>query len=207
MHRRLLGLTVLGAGDCATAYPRAIEASMICTADPAHQAPPFVMACAGDSGGPVITQTTSGPVQIGVTSWGAEVMDVDCGQRSLPNVAMRVSSFAAFINRAKPIIEPYSTGHGSRGPRIVGVARVGKTVTCKPPRFAGAPFKLFFDWKVGRNVKVVPIRSHHGPRLKITKAIFESSRPAGHRSLFCTVTARNAGGSVGTSLGSALMKR
>jgi Trypsin len=200
-------LTVLGAGDCAKAYPRAIEASMICTGDPAHQAPLFVMACAGDSGGPVIAQTPSGPVQLGITSWGAEVMEVDCGQQSLPNVAMRVSSFASFINKAKPVIEPYSTGHGSRGPRIVGVAHVGNTVTCKPPQFAGAPFELSYDWNVGRNERLVPIRSHHGPRLKITKAIYERALPAGHRSLYCTVTARNAGGSVGTSLGSARMKR
>ena len=200
-------LTVLGAGDCAKAYPRAIDASMICTADPAHQAPPFVTACAGDSGGPVIIQTPNGPVQVGITSWGPEVMNVDCGQRSLPNVAMRVSSFASFINRAKPVIEPYTTGHGPRGPRIVGVARVGNTVTCKPPKIAGAPFGLSYDWMVGRNVEVVPIRFHHGPRLKITKAIFERSRPAGHRTLFCTVTARNAGGSLGTSLGGARLKR
>jgi hypothetical protein len=199
-------LTVLGAGDCAKAYPKAIEASMICTADPAHQAPPFVMACPGDSGGPVIAQTPNGPVQVGITSWGGEVMDADCGQRSLPNVAMRVSSFASFINRAKPVIEPYTTGHGHPGPSITGVARVGHTVTCKPPKIAGAPFRLSYDWMVGRNAKVVTLRSHRAARLKITKAIFERSLPAGHRSLFCTVTARNAGGSLGTSLGSARMK-
>jgi hypothetical protein len=53
----------------------------------------------------------------------------------------------------------------------------------------------------GRTAAVmVPIRSHRGPRMKITKAIFERSRPAGHRRLFCTVTARNAGGSLGTAL-------
>jgi trypsin len=200
-------LTVLGAGDCAKAYPRAIEASMICTADPAHQAPPFVMACPGDSGGPVIAQTPGGPVQFGITSWGAEVMEVECGQRSLPSVAMRVSSFASFINRANPVIEPQSTGHGPRGPRIVGVARVGHTVTCKAPKFAGAPYRLSYDWMVGRNERVLPIPSRHGPRLKITKAIFKRALPAGHRSLFCTVTARNAGGSVGTPLGGAVMKR
>jgi hypothetical protein len=179
---------------------------MICTADPAHQAPPFVMACPGDSGGPVIAQTPGGPVQLGVTSWGAEVMEVECGQRSLPNVAMRVSSFASFINRAHPVIEPQSTGHGPRGPRIVGVARVGHTVTRKAPKFAGAPYSLSYHWMVGRNERVLPIPSRHGPRLKITKAIFERALPAGHRSLFCTVTARNAGGSVGTPLGGTTMK-
>ena len=120
---------------------------------------------------------------------------------------MRVSSFASFINRAKPVIEPYTTGHGPRGPRIVGVARVGNTVTCKPPKIIGAPFKLSYDWKVGRNVNVVPIRSHHGARLKITKAIYESSRPARFRSLFCTATARNAGGSLSTGLTSVRMKK
>src|SRR6478609_230311 len=43
-------LSVLGASDCKKAYPRAIQATMICTTDAAHQAPPFVMACPGDSG-------------------------------------------------------------------------------------------------------------------------------------------------------------
>ena len=88
----------------------AIAASMICTADRAHQAPPFVSACPGDSGGPVIVQTPGGPVQLGVTSWGEETMEIACGQRALPDVAMRVSSFSAFINQANPVIQPYTTG-------------------------------------------------------------------------------------------------
>jgi secreted trypsin-like serine protease len=200
-------LAVLGASDCATAYPRAIKASMICTADPAHQAPPYVMACPGDSGGPVIVQTPSGPVQIGVTSWGAEVMEVQCGQGSLPNVAMRVSSFASFINQKKPVIEPYTTGKGHRQPRIVGAARVGSTVTCKPPTLGGAPLKLSYEWSVGRNGAIVPLRGTHGPMLKITKAIFKRALPAEGRILFCTVTARNAGGSFKSGLSSAPLKQ
>jgi hypothetical protein len=198
---------VLGASDCETAYPRAIEASMICTTDPVHQAPPFVMACPGDSGGPVIVQTPSGPVQIGVTSWGAEVMEVQCGERSLPNVAMRVSSFASFINQKNPVIEPYTTGKAPRHARIVGVARLGNTVTCKPPKLGGAPFKLSYEWSVGRNENVVPIRSAHGATLKITKAVYERSLPAGSRILFCIVTARNAGGSFESGLTSARLKK
>jgi secreted trypsin-like serine protease len=138
-------LTVLGASDCERAYPRAIEASMICTADRVHQAPPFVMACPGDSGGPVVVQTPGGPVQVGITSWGAEVMDVGCGQRALPDVAMRVSSFSAFIDQRTPHIQPYTTGPGFRHTRIVGVARIGNTVTCKPPKLRGAPFTLSYE--------------------------------------------------------------
>jgi secreted trypsin-like serine protease len=201
-------LGVLGASDCRKAYPRAIEATMICTSDPAHQAPPFVMACPGDSGGPVLVQTPSGPVQIGVTSWGAEVMEVGCGQGPLPDVAMRVSSFASFIRRAKPIIQPYTTGPGFRHTRIVGVARVGNTVTCKPPKIGGAPFKLSYQWSVGRNSGVEPIpHATHGSKLKITKAIYKSARPPEGRILFCTATARNAGGSLDTGLTGARLKK
>jgi secreted trypsin-like serine protease len=201
-------LAVQSAGDCAKAYPRAIQASMICTVDPSHQAPPFVMACPGDSGGPVIVQTPSGPVQVGVTSWGAEVMEVPCGARPLPDVAMRVSSFASFINKSNPVIEPQTTGHGPGGPRIVGVPRVGNTVTCKPPRVTGAPLRFTYVWSVGRGGAIVPIpHAHHGATLTITKAIFQSAHPAVHRSLFCTATAHNAGGSLGTGLGETRLKQ
>ena len=181
---------------------------MLCTSDPAHQAPPFVMACPGDSGGPVIAQTPTGPVQLGITSWGAEVMEVACGQRSLPNVAMRVSSFASFINQATPVIQPYTTGHGFRHTRITGDARLGNTVTCKPPKLAGAPLKLSYEWSVGTNTGTFKaIRHAHGATLKITNAIYNSARPANYRALFCVATARNAGGSLDTGLTSIRMKK
>jgi secreted trypsin-like serine protease len=200
-------LSVLGAGDCQKAYPRAIEAAMLCTADSTHQAAPFVMACPGDSGGPTIVQTPGGPVQIGVNSWGAEVMEVGCGERALPDVAMRVSSFASFINQAKPVIQPYTTGPGSRHTRIVGVARVGNTVTCALPKIGGGPFKTTYEWSVGRNADIVPIHGAHGPKLRITKAIYQRSQPAVARIVYCTATAHNAGGSLGTGLTSARLKK
>jgi secreted trypsin-like serine protease len=201
-------LGVLGASDCDKAYPRAIQATMICTADPAHQAPPFVTACPGDSGGPIIAQTPAGPVQIGVTSWGAEVMEVGCGLRLLPNVAMRVSSYAAFIDQAKPVIQPYTTGPGFRHTRITGEARIGNTVTCKTPKLHGAPLKLSYEWSVGTSTgSIRPLRHASGRTLKITNAIYNSARPTQYRSLFCAATARNAGGSLGTGLTSVRMKK
>jgi len=201
-------LSVLGASDCKKAYPRAIQATMICTTDAAHQAPPFVMACPGDSGGPVIAQTATGPVQLGVTSWGGEVMEVGCGQRALPNVAMRVSSYASFINRAKPAIQPYTTGPGIRHTRIVGEARVGNTVTCKPPKLAGAPLKLSYEWSVGTKTGGFrPLRHARRPTLKITNTIYNSAGPADYRPLFCIATARNAGGSLRTGLSSTRMRK
>ena len=201
-------LSVLAANACKQAYPRAIQPTMLCTADSAHQAPPFVMACPGDSGGPVIAQTATGPVQLGVTSWGGEVMEVGCGERALPNVAMRVSSYASFINQAKPAIEPYTTGPGSRHTSISGPARIGDTVTCAPPKLAGAPLKLSYEWSLGTNtgsIKAIP--GVHGATMKITKALYDRGRPKEFRSLFCAATARNAGGSLDTGLVSIRMKK
>jgi secreted trypsin-like serine protease len=200
-------LSVIGAGDCAKSYPRAITATMICTADRANQVAPFVMGCPGDSGGPTIVPTPGGPVQIGVNSWGAEVMEVGCGERALPDVAMRVSSFASFINQVKPVIQPYTTG-GFRHTRIVGRGRIGNTVTCTPPKLGGAPFKLSYEWSVGNNEGgFTPLRHAHGAKLKITKAIFDTAQPPQFRSLYCIATARNAGGSLNTGLTSVRLKK
>ncbi|HEY6889812.1 MAG TPA: hypothetical protein VI300_18575, partial [Solirubrobacter sp.] len=133
---------------------------------------------------------------------------VGCGQRSLPNVAMRVSSYASFINQAKPVIQPYTTGPGFRHTRIVGKGRIGNTVTCKPPKLAGAPLKLSYEWSVGTSTGgFKALRHAHGATLEITKAIFNSARPAEFRNLYCTATARNAGGSLGTGLTSVRMKK
>jgi secreted trypsin-like serine protease len=201
-------LSVLGTSDCKKAYSRAVTATMICTADPAHQVAPFVTGCAGDSGGPEIVQTPNGPVQVGITSWGAEVMENACGQSPLPNVAMRVSSFASFIHKANPVIEPHTTGRGFRHTRIAGIARVGNTVTCQPPKIAGAPFKLTYEWGVGTDTgSILTLRRARGPKLKITKAIYKRATPAVNRRLFCAATARNAGGSLATGLTSVRMKK
>src|SRR5215216_2509399 len=106
---------------------------------------------------------------------------------------MRVSSFASFINRAKPVIEPYTTGPGVRHTRIVGVARVGNTVTCKPPKLGGAPFKLSYEWSVGTNTGGFrTLRHAHEATLKISKAIYNGARPVEGRTRFCIATARNA---------------
>jgi hypothetical protein len=197
-------MTVIGPGACADAYPKAIQPSMLCTEDLAHQAPPFVQACAGDSGGPIVEATPSGPVQIGITSWGPEVMNGACGQLHLPNVSMRASSFSSFINDPKPVIEPFTLRPGSSGlPRaaagatIVGATQVGHTVTCKTPKLGGDPATLSYTWGLVQNTDRVRAR---GQKLKITAALYkQASSP---RRLFCTATARNAGGTLGLVSGS-----
>jgi len=200
-------LSILSGSDCERSYPHAIQPSMLCSADRAHQAAPFVMACPGDSGGPVLVQTPAGPVQVGVTSWGAEVKEVACGQAALPDVSMRVSSFRHFIDQPNPPIEPYTTG-GFRHSRIVGLGKVGHTVRCTLPKLAGGPFTYSYVWQVGNAQGGLTTLPHlHGAKVKVTQAIYAKAKPPKFRMLYCTATAHNAGGSLNTGLTSTRLKR
>jgi secreted trypsin-like serine protease len=185
-------VTVINSHDCSVAYPRAIQSSMICTHDLMQHAP-LIQACAGDSGGPTIVSTPSGPVQIGVTSWGPEVMGGDCGVKPLPQVPMRVSAFASFINAKDPVIEPFAKGSRGAGvPKIVGLPHIGHTVTCKPPKLGGDRFTLSYAWQLAKVGKIKTLSGAHKATLKITKALYRKSLP--DRRLFCSATATNAGG-------------
>jgi secreted trypsin-like serine protease len=195
--------TVITAGDCAQAYPRAIRPSMICTEDLSHHTP-LIQACAGDSGGPVIASTPSGPVQIGVTSWGPEVMDGACGEKFLPEVPMRVSSFTGFITSKHPVIEPFAKGNAV--PKIIGTARIARTVTCRPPHLRGAPATLSYGWSETQGQGVVTIPGARRSTLTITKAIYRRAEPHARR-LFCSVAARNAGGTLELTSGSVPLKK
>jgi secreted trypsin-like serine protease len=174
-------MKVISSATCAKAYPHAIIASEICGEDLAHKRAPWITACPGDSGGPFIHETPAGPVQIGVTSWGAEVKDVKCGRGQLPDVYMRVSSFESFITDPNPVIEPFPPDPFKDYPTVTGVAKVGKTLTCNAPTLGGSPAKLSFQWIFDN--KTVSRKS----TATATKAM------AG-RSVGCIVTARNAGG-------------
>jgi secreted trypsin-like serine protease len=173
---------LISQASCAKTYPKAIIPSELCTQDPTPAKTPFTVACAGDSGGPTIVKTPSGPVQIGVTSWGAEVKDAQCGTEGLPNVTMRVSSFAAFITNPNPVIQPYQADADGLGPKVTGSGKVGQPITCEPPQFAGSPAKLSYKWYVKNKV------------ISRAQTIAAPAANAGHRTP-CTVTARNAGGS------------
>jgi secreted trypsin-like serine protease len=195
-------LSVISQGDCSERYPRALQPTMICTQDLVQHAP-LVQACAGDSGGPVIVQSPAGPVQIGVTSWGPEVMDGQCGVTPLPDVAMRVSSFASFIGRSKLPIEPFTLRRGALS-HVVGKGRVGRTVSCQGAKLGGDPAKITYSWQVTTST-FVDIKGAHGRTLRVTPAIFRRSGIA--RRLLCTVTATNAGGSLDMLSGSIHLSR
>jgi hypothetical protein len=177
-------MSVISSGACRRAYPKAIIASEICGQDLSHRRPPLVQACPGDSGGPFIHQTPLGPVQIGITSWGPEVKNAPCGRRHLPGVYMRVSSFASFIDEPDPVIQPYPAApltDLASVPTVTGVGKVGRTLTCNPPQFAGSPSTLSYKWIL--NLRVVS-----------RTAALKVPRDAVGHFLGCNVTARNASG-------------
>src|SRR3954454_3129665 len=88
-------LQLIGRDQCLRAYPHAVTATELCAQD--LGAGPLTQPCAGDSGGPLLADAPNGPVQIGVTSWGAEVKDRACGAARLPAVWMRLSAFHGFL--------------------------------------------------------------------------------------------------------------
>jgi secreted trypsin-like serine protease len=198
-------MPLISAGDCAQAYPRAIQPSMGCQEDLAHHTP-LIQACPGDSGGPIVVPTAAGPVQIGVTSWGPETMNGACGEKFLPDVYMRTAAFTSFINQKKPVIEPFTkthrsaTGLGSRSSKVVGVARIGSTVKCVAPKLGGDPYKLSYSWQYAGAV-FVDIPGKTKQTLKITRSLYRRL-PKEIKRVGCTATARNAGGSLSLFSGS-----
>jgi hypothetical protein len=146
--------------------------------------------CAGDSGGPLLAQGPSGPVQIGVTSWGSEVKDKDCGVAHLPSVWMRVSKFHDFLTNPHPTLAP----HTDAKVRLRGTHRL----TCLAPAFGGSPAKLSYQWGVPRFKGRRLIQAQPHPMHPITGATSAHFTRGGRRTrgrkLACAVTARNAGG-------------
>jgi secreted trypsin-like serine protease len=204
-------MPVIGASDCAQAFPRAIQPSMGCSEDLARHVP-LIQACAGDSGGPVVVSTPAGPVQIGVTSWGPETMNGACGEKFLPDVYMRTAAFTSFINQKRPVIEPFikrrrdtSGGLGSAVVKVAGTPREGHKLTCKVPKLGGNPYTLSYSWSVTRGVRVVELRGATKQTLEITHSLYRV--PKHDRNVACRATARNAGGSISMSAGFVRLKK
>jgi len=85
---------------CLKAYTRDLFApeSMICALGAKRKKPGkfkiHTSACSGDSGGPLIASTSSGPVEVGTVSYGGAL----CGLPSAPTVYSRVSASLDFID-------------------------------------------------------------------------------------------------------------
>ena len=182
-------LTLLSRASCLRAYPHAVT-SELCAQDLASG--PLTQPCPGDSGGPLLADTPTGPVQIGVTSWGAEVKDKACGAAHLPAVWMRVSRFHAFLTNPDPVLAPHTAALKATLRRS-GAHRL----TCVAPTFEGSPARLHFRWGIAR-FKGQLIQAIPHPLKLITGAAKRSFTTGGRRSrgkkIACRVRAANAGG-------------
>jgi hypothetical protein len=135
----------------------------------AHDRPENAIAI-DDVGLILLASTPAGTVQVGITSWGPETMDGACGEKPLPAVEMRTSAYTRFIHSAKPANEPFSQGSGTS--RIVGTARVGRTVTCRPPKLGGGGrSRLTYSWQVTRRTALADVPGAHRATLRITRAV------------------------------------
>ncbi|HTU15600.1 MAG TPA: trypsin-like serine protease [Solirubrobacterales bacterium] len=98
----------------------------ICTRDPRMDDPadrgPFVSACVGDSGGPLLANGGAGNRVIGVVSWGPS-----CGEQRDPEIYANAVAGRGFALAPKPAWVPQAKG----APKVIGRTAVGETVRCR----------------------------------------------------------------------------
>jgi hypothetical protein len=178
-------LKLIDKASCLNAYPKAVTDNELCGRDDDN---PLTQPCAGDSGGPLLAQTPAGLVQIGVTSWGAEVKEKACGQARLPAVWMRVSNYYDFATAPDPVLLPFSTGKVRLSGR--------ETLTCRAPAFTGTDPKVTYQWGIPRyRGQLTSDMPHPITAIKdATKPTFKRTKRTRGKRLACRVNATNASG-------------
>lgn len=115
------------AGSCAEELSSPLLRTWsLCVRDPRMNDPdypgPFVSACFGDSGGPLLANGGDGNRIVGVVSWGPS-----CGEERDPEIYANAVRGRAFALRKRPVWAPRTIG----APRVVGRTRVGGVVRCR----------------------------------------------------------------------------
>lgn len=104
---------------------RLLRAWSLCTRDPEMADPkyrgPYVSACIGDSGSPLLASHEGAWRIVGVVSWGPA-----CGTEKDPEIYANAVRGRAFALAARPPWAPAAIGR----PRVVGRPVVGATVRC-----------------------------------------------------------------------------
>src|SRR5205807_1044575 len=177
-------VAVMPISSCAEQLGDALtRAWSVCTRDPRQlnpaAKPPFVSACFGDSGGPLL----AGGVDIGAVSWGPA-----CGSERDPEIYANVARGRAFVLAPRPVWAPRAAGR----PRIAGVVRAGQTVTCVV-RWRQRPVRPAYQFIVAGRLKQDSARI----RFRIPAA-------ARGRLLSCGASGATAGGRYGSALSAAV---
>ncbi|MBS1879332.1 MAG: trypsin-like serine protease [Actinobacteria bacterium] len=139
---------------------------------------PFVSACVGDSGSPLLAGPATEPRVIGVVSWGPS-----CGEQRDPEIYANAVAGRAFALARNPAWAPQAAG----SPRVVGTPRVGRTVRCAVRWRVRPTRRLVYSFYLDR----IQVQSGPGP----TRRLRASDR--GGR-VSCDAQGETAGGRGGT---------
>lgn len=119
-------VTIQEPSSCADALDDQLTRTWsVCTRDPGTTDPdnpgPFVSACFGDSGGPLLAGTAGERRVVGTVSWGAT-----CGEERDPEIYANAVRGREFALAAQPVWAAQTKGRA----RITGRTRVGHRVRC-----------------------------------------------------------------------------
>ena len=149
-------VSVVGNSTCADELPDAATREWsVCTRDPrqadASFKGPFVSACFGDSGGPLIFGVGTAARLAGVVSWGPA-----CGSQRDTEIYADAAAGRAFVLARRPVWAPRLDGR----PRIVGTPRAGSTLRCDVTWLA-RPDRASIDFNLnGRQVQSSSARTY-----------------------------------------------
>jgi len=155
----------------------------LCTRDPRMAEPgaagPFVSACFGDSGSPLLVGAPGAERLVGVVSWGPS-----CGERRDPEIYADAVAGRAFALDPAPAWAPRALpGH-----RVVGVPRVGAVVTCRVRWLVRPTRGLAYSFVVGGR------QAASGPRPTYRVRAADAGKP-----IRCEASGATAGGRGGTA--------
>lgn len=180
-------LDVIADGSCNTQLGGLVDgASVVCAQSTT------TTTCSGDSGGPLVEYGTEGPELVGLTSFGGEVVDKQCGQDGYPAGFADTVAMHAFLTQPHPVLAPRPTAEAT----ITGTKAAGSTVTCQAPKWAGhAPDSVSYVWdesKVDANGFEFYVPIDGAPT---TPALAVTPDLATHK-LLCVLDATTRGGTV-----------
>ena len=147
----------------------------VCARDP--HPPRNAGICTGDGGAPLVARRNGRWKLLGIGSLAQA-----CGEGDWPSVFAEVWPHRAFIQQSRPKWRPIEQGYAV----LTGIGRVGRTLTCRAPRFKGQVDQLLYWFS----------DEHSPPRTfqrspKSTYVVQDSDRGD---SIACWVLAINAGG-------------
>ena len=151
---------------CQAAYGQDYDgAVMICAGGTGSAPTGNKDTCQGDSGGPLAIDSNPDPAVEGWELVGITSLGNGCGRQDTPGAYSWVQSsiLRPFLEAAVPAAPPSVVG---TNPTITGALRVGSTVPCNAPAFAGATPRRFI-WRVVEGNSFTEVNTTDVPKLTL----------------------------------------